>query len=228
MSIRNIASFLALAFVAGSAQATTVGATFNGVSPSVSISYSLNGGASATTNAGRFNWTQNSGPALSSTPNFVTFCIELNQGIPGGVVQYSLVAPSAAPVPGPQGSPMGAARADLLSELFGRFYATALTSTNNSAAFQLAVWEITQDNATSGGNPSLNLTSGNFKVTNSTVGSTVATTAQAWLNALNGTGARLNVVALSSSTAQDQVTIPAPGVIALAGLGGLAASRRRR
>ena len=56
--------------------------------------------------------------------------------------------------------------------------------------------------------------------------------AATWLSAISNAsyaGGAESIVVLENGSAQDQITvIPAPGVLALAGLGVLAAGRRRR
>ena len=51
------------------------------------------------------------------------------------------------------------------------------------------------------------VTAGDFKLT-SGGGSAYATLANSWLSHIDGTGPKANIVALSSTTAQDQITTP--------------------
>lgn len=214
-------SALVAAALVSSAQGSVVTATFNNVSPGTGVNVSSNGGGSfGGTTAGVFNWTATGGDS-GIVGQFTTFCIELTQHISGGnSYTYTLTAPASAPIPGLGFSPMGP-RANLLAELYGRFYPTLnLSNASDTAAFQLAVWEISNDN-----NATLDLTTGNFQAQN---GGTYFATAQNWLSQLDGTGPTLSITALSSNTVQDQIYVPAPAAAGLLGFAGLAASRRRR
>src|SRR6516165_9359054 len=87
----GLAVVLGLCGSAATAQAGfTVDATFNSVSPSQSVTFTLaSEGVSETTVGGAFNWTTVSGAPLGT---FQTFCIELTQYIwYGGTFHYDLV-----------------------------------------------------------------------------------------------------------------------------------------
>lgn len=117
-----------------------------------------------------------------------------------------------------------------LSRLFSAHYSEVDTA-SESAAFQVAVWEILYDTVEGGPNTYL-LGSGNFLAS----GSSIAT-AQGYLNTL-GSVADYQVRHLYSESNQDFLTfvntgtntVPEPGSLALFGvaaLGGVAASRKR-
>ncbi len=213
----TIALTAAVLATAAGAQASVVIATFNGASPSRTFDITVNGG-STTSNvrAGLMNWTRTGGDAPGLSPTFWTFCIELSQHVSNNQsYTYTLTAPELAP----NTSPMGLSRADLLSELFGRFIAALdFSSQNQVSGFQLAIWEIVHDDG-------LDLAAGDFQVLSGNT--TARTMAQNYLNAIDGTGPRVTLQALVSNTKQDQI-IPTPGAIALLGIGGLVATRRRR
>lgn len=117
----------------------------------------------------------------SNSSRFTSFCIELGeQVLTNNVYTLNKVAVEAAPNPGigagassgaASNGNMGAAKADLLRELYGNYYGQLATSpvaglvnpanylTVNAAAFQLAIWEIVFDT----GN---NLYSGEFLLRN--------------------------------------------------------------
>ena len=172
--------------------------------------FGLTGG---TFNAGAFKGTWDGAP-------IVFWCIELNQNFGFGT-HYTTYTPSAA-------------SNALLSQLFTAAYGGALSSTQNSAAFQLAIWEIIYD----GGN--LNLSSGSFQVLdNKGNGATVAT-AQSFLNMVLSASPITPLTFLHDPSHQDFVTtdkvpfrVPEPGslaliTIALIGSGVVRARKARR
>ena len=126
-------------------------------------------------------------------------------------------------------------RFDQLGQLATLAYADALSSVTHAAAFQLAIWEIT--NETSG---TLNVGGGSFRASNANDAMVLA---QSWLDALPDESLYgFNV--WTSGTHQDLVVfdmlpprlpqpaqgVPEPGSLALAalGFGALFAARRRK
>ena len=110
-------------------------------------------------NAGGFTGTWN-GDAI------IFWCIQLDESFGFGQNYTDYVASLAPNTP----------TYNLLDDLFETAYATALDSTSNSAAFQLAIWEIIYDPT------SLNISSGGFRVTSGNA--TTRTAAQTLLNNL--------------------------------------------
>ncbi|HMN40799.1 MAG TPA: hypothetical protein PKE29_08115 [Phycisphaerales bacterium] len=224
MSLRSnlvASSAIAIAALAGTQAQASFTVTFNGVSPSKTLSVSQNSGSSySNLTSGKFNFTGAANAPTNLQGDFSAFCIQLSQSISSGnsYSDFDTTALASAPVPG---TSMGAAKAALVSELWGRNRAGLSTSTQY-AAFQLAIWEIVHDSG-------LSLTGGTFRASSSST----RTQAQTWLNQLDGTGPMASLYALTSPTRQDFVVpmppIPAPGA---AGLGfaalTLAARRRRR
>ena len=173
----------------------TINVTDMGTHPGVVVTYTFNG-AKDYAEAGVYNWTRsatNPGTyAGTPTPGqtFGAFCVEIDQDLPSGPnIGYTVTDLAA----------QGAAKADQLKELWGRFHASIGTDNTKAAAFQSAVWEIVSDTGK-------NVTSGAFRLdTASASGAAVANQAQSWLNQLNGCGPKANLLEMSSPTDQDQL-----------------------
>jgi hypothetical protein len=173
----------------------TINVTDMGTNPAVVVSYTLNG-AKDYAEAGVYNWARsatNPGTyAGTPTPGqtFGAFCIEVDQELPSSPnIGYTVTDLAA----------LGAAKADQLKELWGRFRSSIGTDNTKAAAFQTAVWEIVSDTGR-------NLSSGIFRAdTSSASGAAVANQAQSWLSQINGCGPKANLLAMSSPTDQDQL-----------------------
>ena len=158
------------------------------------------------------------------------FCIELTQSTVMGLT-YDVRDLEDAPLPidplFPTATPMGLAKADMISKLWGNFFdpawvtgASTLAERRLGEAFGIAIWEIVWE--TSG---ILDVDSGSFYATN------VEEAAQAniWLGQLaNITTDLADVVALSNNGSQDFVTVPEPATMALLGLGAFVLRRKRK
>lgn len=259
--MKKILSALALAVVAVAATAAPVNnsLTLEGFehSPTVTgkIFYDING----TAPGGRRNDTVYIGGYNASyfdgflPDSFVAYCIELTQstGAFGSGFQYGKVSPV---VNGTDGGQFTDLRFDRLTNLFGNNGGAGTFSADESAAMQLAIWEVMYETSSS----ALDVSSGNLRVTQ--VSSSVTALANqllagaddsSWAN--SGPGLFQNTVTLdlyNSMQYQDFITgsfnagqscgigndgavcnpIPEPSSLALilAGLAGVGFVSRRR
>ncbi len=194
------------------------------------VTISNDGGSTyVKTRAGQLGVTRIGGDDPIDVPAdvFFTYCLETRQQLASGTF---LVEPLEQGNDSAGG--LGPVRADHIRELFGRFQPSLYDSVSNimGAAIQLAIWEIANENSAS-----KNLLTGNFRVT--APAATIAL-AQSYLNAINGSGPRLNnLFAAVNRGYQDlllqdgdsQIVVAEPAAIAVLGLGfaGLIAARRR-
>ncbi len=223
--MRFLSGLVGAALIASAANASVITATFNNVSPGSNGSFSLDSGANwgGTGTAGHFNWTRTGGDYAGAQGDFMAFCCELTEHIGGGgSYNYNVVSLD-------QGTDsiggMGLAKADLINELFGRYYSPSFgsaLSADRATAMQLSIWEIVYENSATGPR---SIGTGNALFTNDNA--TAMALADLYLASLDGSGPRATDLAvMSAGGVQDQI-IPAPGTIALAGLGALCFRRRR-
>lgn len=226
MRLTTIALVSSTIFAAGTALAgvDSVNVYFNGVGPGEGVSVVFNGGGISTT-AGAFNWTRdagNPGTLAGFAPTFQTFCIDLTEYISqGGPYAYSTFPAAAAPTSG--AGPMGAAREAQLGRMFALYY-NSLSTPDQYAGFQLAVWDIALD----GDN---NLLGGLFSVTGSSANAMANATA--FIAGSLTAGPVWPIFAIddpigSHTALQGQLMVPTPGAAALIGAGLVAVGRRRR
>lgn len=210
------ACLLVLGSTAAAANAAIIEAHLTSISPERHMDVSWDGGAHfRTLHTGVNNFLVTGGDAFTAGSTFRGFCIDLNQTISFNASNIFVVTPvENAPVPG---GGMGLSDANLLRELWGRYYSLAM-SNDQGAAFQSAVWEIVFDSG-------LNISTGTVQVDGN---NTVETLAQAWLDSLNGDTAHFAPVYALTSTGTQDMLVPAPGAFALLGLGALAMFPRRR
>jgi len=166
-----------------------------------------------------------------------SFCTQLFEGVTAGqTYTFNVVSPSQVPEaddPTNAPGPMGSVKAQLLNDLYRRYYA-GLSGSMNKGAFQIAIYEITHENITATSAASavsqLSLATGAFQAGKS--GGLYAT-ASAMLASLGQGGFGTmgpNLLGLSNAAAQDQllvVPIGAPAVLAGLGLVGIGFMRRR-
>ncbi|HLO40694.1 MAG TPA: hypothetical protein VK176_06700 [Phycisphaerales bacterium] len=222
--IRLCAAVSAAAMSCAFASAATVTATFNSVSPSADGQFSLDGGANwgNTGPAGLFNWTRTGGDHTGLQGDFLAFCTELTEHVSyGNSFSYTVDTIENAPT---VMNGMGAAKADQMRELFGRYYTPAFVNTLpavQAVAMQLCVWEISHEQGSS-----LDLTAGTAQFVNNDAAAVAL--AQSYLSSIDGTGPRdYSIYSLVGQGVQDMI-VPAPGTLALASAGLLAIGRRRR
>jgi len=186
-----------------------------------------------TTDTGLFQFTYNSGAKGGLGGTFYAFCIEPREFIsPGQVVtyQWSALQDGTTNIGG-----MGAAKAALIDELFGRYQPqlNGTISDLQASALQISIWEIVRE--TSG---SLDVYSGTTRYSNpgDALEASALTLAERYVTSLNGTGPKLsNLFALDNNGVQDvlvQTNAPEPGTYAMLGagllaLGGLSRKLRR-
>jgi hypothetical protein len=239
MSLRIAAAVVAaLLAPASRAAAETVNISLDQtpLSAQVSVYYNIGGVPGNTTaSPGPYIWAQ-SAPLDAGLPTtLATFCVELDQHFPTSPAPYTVTTPTAA---------VGAADAALISKLYAAHYnpaweARGYLGSVESAAFQLALWEIVYD-----GPGNLNLANGHVwqQGVNLNDKSTPGGLAQSWLGGLSSvpdsafgtTYGNSQLVWLTNSTYQDQIVIvpkphgvPAPAGGVLAVIGGLALAGRR-
>lgn len=227
MNLRR-SSLAVLAALAATGTAFGAGAsftgTFNGIVPPTPITWSVTGGAFNNAGAaGFFNWDKTGGTYGGVSGNFDAFCLELTETIqePNSYT-YKVVPLASGLAPDGDGAntfPLTPLQVAQMEELWGRHRGSITVA--SSTAFQLAIWEIVYDNnlIINGGGDSLQFTA-------PTPAGDLAL-AQFFLSTLDGTGPTMTLDAFTHPTQQDQI-VPAPGTIALLGVGGLLAARRRR
>ena len=206
-------AFVILIALAGcNLQASTIIALFNGELTSEAVQRDVGDGAGfVTTTSGMFSFTRNGGTQVG-IPNgtLFAFCIEPREFVsPGGTYTYDFnsLDQGATNIGG-----MGAAKANLISELFGRFYPVigAPIDATHASAVQIAIWEIVRENS-----GTLSVSTGNVVFQNPQDGAAL-TLAQTYLSSLTGTGPRdnnlyaLTAVGVQDMVVQVQASVPEP------------------
>ncbi|MDZ4831118.1 MAG: hypothetical protein SGJ09_13095 [Phycisphaerae bacterium] len=240
---------VAAALVCGSSTfAADWNLTFTGLGPAkvIGVNYNNNRSwsAGAVNNfsnywAGQMKWHNN-----DDGRSMDTFCTQIKEHISWNqTVAYQQVALEMVPDSPPAPGPMGLAKATVLRDLYARFFHQVHGSGDNvmNAAFQLVVWEITHENVTAstatGALGQLNLGLGALQA-NSGNSASVVNCANNMLAQLGGDSDNDfrsfvrgdSMFGLRHDTAQDQimiVPIPLPIGLAMVGLAGVVALRRR-
>jgi hypothetical protein len=218
-------------------------ANFTGANPGIRLDVRLSGKDYSNVLVGRYTWQVGSGnPEGVGAPTgaFETFCIELNDTFVTPVT-FQVDALENGPDPGPP-NPMGEVKANLIRELWGRFYQDIDVGPNQgikAAAFQVSVWEIVHDTlGFSSGAYTGRVNTGSFTVTGGSDRKDVIKLANSWLSQLTNDASyrEQGLVALISTYEQDQVTLrptPAPpalvsGLIGIFGVAGYYYRRRQK
>lgn len=163
-----------------------------------------------------------------------TFCPDITEHVAESAEEFEIVDVAAIPLA--DGLPaMGAVRADALRTLYATNMA-ALTAESMSAsfatAFQVTIWEIVND--FDGSVSSIDTNAGDLRITLPN-GFELTGAIQAQVDSFKiglaanlGTTSFDGLIGFANEGAQDQLYVPAPGALALLGLGSLTATRRRR
>lgn len=167
-----------------------------------------------------------------------TFCVDITQVVSGASAVEYYTSPIEDMPDAPGIMPMGMVKADAIRALYSSAASTlegGSLSDEYAAAFQLVIYEIVDD--FDGSAASLDLSAGYIQATavgggalDAGIMAEIATLTSDLMTALgNGEGSFGGVVGLANASFQDQlVYVPTPGALALMGMGGLAATRRRR
>jgi hypothetical protein len=163
--------------------ASTVDLLFNSVNPGIAESVSFNsGGGFAVAGTGTYNLTaSNSTTSLVPNGSLTAYCVEGTIPTPESPQPpqtYTVLGPGS--YVAPASVPNFVSNMALVNLLFNQHYTTSLNQ-NDTAALQLAIWEVLYDG--SGGS----LGTGVFQVNSTGLANTEVVTAQSWVTNINTT-----------------------------------------
>ena len=218
-----------LGTMAGPVNSATIELRFDGVQNQSAIQRTVDNGANwVTTEAGLFHFTRTGGTFIPTVTEIYTFCTEPLQYITAGnTYVYNVDVLENAPT---NISGMGSAKANLLRELYGKYYpvSTSAIAATLGRALQIATWEIVREE-----NSTYDVLSGTTRFRNSEDAQALID-AQTYLNDIvnNNYALRTDILSALNTQAQDPwipTSTPEPGTLLLMGLGliGLAGLRRK-
>ncbi len=224
-----------VAAAAGAASADTVNVKFVGTAKGSNIKI-VAPGVNTNVFAGQLKHELSGGTGLGALFNgtYNTYCTDITQYVTSTTKAYTVVPVEQVP----NVSPMGLSKADALRNLYtygAGVQSTSAASNDFATAFQIAVWEIVSDYNTNLGLTSLSVSGGSFKAYNTSGGSLSSGITTQLNNLFSGIfnlpegAVPAQIAGISHASAQDQiVTVPTPGALALAGMGGGLLIKRRR
>ena len=170
------------------------------------------------------------------------FCVEIVESPApfSSVETYTITALTGVPEESPPGN-MSTMRAQVMSDLYARYHTSVTTSgdADQFGAFQLAIWEISHEDADDGSGNEVSATdfvSTHLSIENGAMAITqldagVLSAANAMLASLGSGGfnTMVGLYGLTNPTYQDfLIVVPSPAIAGLAGLGLVGMRRRRR
>jgi hypothetical protein len=174
--------------------------------------------------------------------NLEAFCVEVMESpSPFSTVEtYTVTASTGVPEESPPGN-MSTMRAQVMADLYARYHTSVITSgdADQFGAFQLAIWEISHEDADDGSGNEVSATdfvSTHLSIENGAMAITqldagVLSAANAMLASLGSGGfnTMVGLYGLTNPTYQDfLIVVPSPAIAGLAGLGLVGMRRRRR